>query len=366
MYAPRHEGALPERGEVPDTLGLFLRDAHAAEPLTKEREHLLLGIYAEGRKVATETGIPLRITLLPEAERDGKDDDAATTVFISSQARPFRAPTADDYLLVQAAERAKDEILAHIAPYVVSLARRYLGRGLPLEDLVQEGMIGAMRAVEKHNANRGATFTTYATWDIRQAMVRAIIKLGRTVRLPQYLNEVAIRTNRFQGQFEAEHGRAPTPNECAEHLGIEEETVRLVFRSTQPTKSLNEKVQHGESTDEFGDLIEDTRNPTPEKIIEGRGVQWDIIKAFSSLSKVEQRVIALRYGLHDGVQRTLEEVGREMGVSRERIRQIELKARQVLQGDEALQSYREGREIVRRRNDIVGSTIVGISTKKAS
>lgn len=284
--------------DIDDSISLYLKEIGRIPLLTAEQEVSLAK--------RMEAGINARRRLSTDGRLKPADREDLKGVILDGRA-------------------AKEHLIKANSRLVVSVAKKYVGRGVPFLDLIQEGNIGLIRAVKKFDYHRGYKFSTYATWWIRQAVTRAIADQGRTIRVPVHMYEQINRLARVSRQLVQEFGRDPTTEEIAEELGVTAKKVERTIKVSQRPLSLEMPV--GEEADSFlGDFIEDSEAPSPTDQASQQLLREQIDSIFASLTPREVRILQLRFGLVDGYSYTLEEVGKKFGVTRERIRQIEAQA----------------------------------------
>ncbi|NIS79932.1 MAG: RNA polymerase sigma factor RpoD [Anaerolineales bacterium] len=282
-----------------DTVGLYLKEMARVPLLNTEEEVELAKRIERGRK--------------------------AEELLAKSNGKHGAKKRAELQRLVQDSLAARDHLIKANTRLVVSIAKRYMGRGVPFLDLIQEGNLGLMKAVEKFDYHRGYRFSTYATWWIRQTITRAIADQGRTIRVPVHMSDRIRRLYKVARQLEQDLGRKPTPEEIAHMMEIDPRKVQWMMRVSWRPLSLESPVGEEEDT-ELGSFVEDDTTPTPTQSAHQNLLREKIEEVLATLSPREARILRLRFGLHNGRPYTLEEVGQKFGLTRERIRQIEGKA----------------------------------------
>lgn len=314
---------MEEVAEVIDGLGL---DADAVEAIYQHLEEAGVDLLeqseagARAAQMAEEVERPRKTTTTVEQTTD------ALQLFLKDIGRVPLLTAADEVRLAKRIElgdqAAKQQMVEANLRLVVSIAKGYLGRGLSFLDLIQEGSLGLIRAVEKFDYRRGFKFSTYATWWIRQAVTRAIADKARTIRIPVHMVEKLNKVVHLERQMVQRLGREPRPEEIAEELRMSVEEVRDILRMAQQPVSLEKPIGEEEES-ELGDFVEDEQAASPFDEASVNLRRTDILRALDALPDRERKVIELRFGLLGEQPRTLEEVGRAFGVTRERIRQIE-------------------------------------------
>jgi RNA polymerase primary sigma factor len=294
-----HAAPLFDLSNVPidDSVGLYFREMGQQGLLSAEEEVQLAKEIEAGREAEIQ---------LQEPEISLDDSDIA-------------------YLAQGIGDAARAHLIRANTRLVVSIAKKYRGRGLQFLDLIQEGNVGLMKAVEKYDYRRGNRFSTYATWWIRQAVTRALANHGRTIRIPAHLGGRISKLYQVAQELEQELGRQPTAEEIAESMELPAERVRWMLRTSRQPVHLERPVGD-ESDAELGDFIEDVELPQPAESVASNLLTEEIGEILDQLTPREARILRLRYGLQDGESRTLKEVGEMFGLSRERIRQLEKEA----------------------------------------
>lgn len=303
----------------------------------EEIDSIYLYLQKEGIEIAF-TDLELEALEAAELEEENqKELELADSVSVNDPVRLYlkeigKVPllTGDEEMALarrmeEGDDSAKKELAEANLRLVVSIAKRYVGRGMSFLDLIQEGNLGLIKAVEKFDYTKGFKFSTYATWWIRQAITRAIADQARTIRIPVHMVETINKLIRVSRQLLQEYGREPTPAEIGKEMGFSEEKVREIQKIAQDPVSLETPI--GEEEDShLGDFIPDEDAPAPAEAASYALLKEQLIEVLNTLTEREEKVLRLRFGLDDGRARTLEEVGKEFNVTRERIRQIEAKA----------------------------------------
>lgn len=302
--------SVPEGVSVEDPVRMYLKEIGKV-PLLSADEEIELAQKMEAGSVAVE-----KIPLLQERLAETGDEQEKEEIQAEIKALQLDVDRGSD---------AKKRLAEANLRLVVSIAKRYVGRGMLFLDLIQEGNLGLIKAVEKFDYRKGYKFSTYATWWIRQAITRAIADQARTIRIPVHMVETINKLIRVSRQLLQELGREPTPEEIAEEMKMPVERVREILKISQEPVSLETPI--GEEEDShLGDFIKDDNVPVPADAATFTLLKEQLEEVLGTLTEREQKVLTLRFGLEDGRARTLEEVGKEFNVTRERIRQIEAKA----------------------------------------
>lgn len=302
--------SVPEGVSVEDPVRMYLKEIGKV-PLLSADEEIELAQKMEAGSVAVE-----KIPLLKERLAEIGDEQEKEEIQVEIKALQLDVDRGSD---------AKKRLAEANLRLVVSIAKRYVGRGMLFLDLIQEGNLGLIKAVEKFDYRKGYKFSTYATWWIRQAITRAIADQARTIRIPVHMVETINKLIRVSRQLLQELGREPTPEEIAEEMKMPVERVREILKISQEPVSLETPI--GEEEDShLGDFIKDDNVPVPADAATFTLLKEQLEEVLGTLTEREQKVLTLRFGLEDGRARTLEEVGKEFNVTRERIRQIEAKA----------------------------------------
>ncbi len=282
-----------------DTVGLYLKEMARVPLLSTEEEVDLARRLEQGNLAAEKLGCLAEED--PAREREGIE------------------------AMIEDGRQAREHLIKANTRLVVSIAKKYMGQGVPFLDLIQEGNLGLMKAVEKFDYRRGYRFSTYATWWIRQTITRAIADQGRTIRVPVHMSDRIRRLYKTARQLEQTHGRKPTPEEIASVLGIDPRKVQWMLKVSWQPLSLEHPVGEEEDS-ELGSFIEDDTTPTPTQSVYDNLLREKVEEVLATLTPREARILRLRFGLQNGRSYTLEEVGQKFGLTRERIRQIEGKA----------------------------------------
>jgi len=296
--------------ETDDVVGLYLKEAGRVPLLTAEEE-VTLAKRMEAGKLAEEQLAEYGDNLSPEERWELQE-------------------------IVDDGEAAQEYLVRANSRLVISVAKKYIGRGVPFLDLIQEGNIGLIRAARKFEWQRGHKFSTYATWWIRQAVSRAVADQGRTIRVPVHMGDQINRMRRVQTQIAQQLGREPTMEEIAEEMETTPDKVADLIEISRRPISLETPIEE-DADSEYGDFIEDENTPQPTEIVTQNLLREHLAQVLERLPKREAHILQLRYGLLDGETHTLEEVGQEIGVTRERVRQLEAQALNRLRHSSAFQ-----------------------------
>ena len=301
--------SVPDGVSIEDPVRMYLKEIGKV-PLLSAEEEIELAKNMEAGAVAKE-----KIAILKSREENATEEELAE---IKEEIKNLQKD-------LDAGDEAKKRLAEANLRLVVSIAKRYVGRGMLFLDLIQEGNLGLIKAVEKFDYRKGYKFSTYATWWIRQAITRAIADQARTIRIPVHMVETINKLIRVSRQLLQELGREPSPEEIAAEMNMPVERVREILKISQEPVSLETPIREEEDS-HLGDFIQDDNVPVPADAAAFTLLKEQLEEVLGTLTEREQKVLTLRFGLEDGRARTLEEVGKEFNVTRERIRQIEAKA----------------------------------------
>ncbi len=315
--------SVPDGISIEDPVRMYLKEIGKVPLLSAEDEIELAKKMEAGMAISEEYHkLKEKLQLVKERKIRFETPEEKTAFEKEANARIREIEMMDEFI---EGEEAKKKLAEANLRLVVSIAKRYVGRGMLFLDLIQEGNLGLIKAVEKFDYTKGYKFSTYATWWIRQAITRAIADQARTIRIPVHMVETINKLIRVSRQLLQELGREPTPEEIAEEMKMPVERVREILKISQEPVSLETPI--GEEEDShLGDFIQDDNVPVPADAAAFTLLKEQLVEVLGTLTEREQKVLRLRFGLDDGRARTLEEVGKEFNVTRERIRQIEAKA----------------------------------------
>jgi RNA polymerase primary sigma factor len=335
---PRRPAPELEGVGIEDPVRLYLQEIGRVALLTAEEEaemarriadatmasEILLGQEAQQSLLADDQAAPdERMPAIERRDREALAVQGEKAACAFCQDRPLRRAELEE--VVERGDQARKRLTEANLRLVVSVAKRYIGRGMSLLDLIQEGNVGLLRAVEKFDHSKGYKFSTYATWWIRQAITRALADQARTIRIPVHMVEMINRLSRASRRLQQFLGRDPTPQELADEVGLPMDKVLAILKTSMEPISLEMPVGQ-EDDSHLGDFIEDQKIREPDDEASRKLLREQLRQVLDSLSDREREVLSMRFGLQDGHIRTLEEVGQAFGVTRERIRQIEVKA----------------------------------------
>ncbi|MBN1200996.1 MAG: sigma-70 family RNA polymerase sigma factor [Anaerolineae bacterium] len=301
--------------DTDDVVGLYLKEAGRVPLLTADEE-VELAKRMETARLATE-----------QIRQDGNRLSPDNVIELEA--------------LIEDGEAAQEHLIRANSRLVISVAKKYVGRGVPFLDLIQEGNIGLIRAARKFEYQRGHKFSTYATWWIRQAVSRAVADQGRTIRVPVHMGDQINRLRRISTDLTQRYGREPTSEELADELETTPDKIRNLIEISRRPISLETPIEE-DADSEYGDFIEDTSSPIPTEVVTHNLLHEHLVQVLERLPDREAHILELRYGLLDGETHTLEEVGQKIGVTRERVRQLEAQALNRLRHSSAhqlLQDY---------------------------